>query len=100
MARLVPRNRGLVSNVGLTRKKKLWCTSGKSPAFLGRLGVSVLGWAMRENEELWKKLCAQAAVEQDPKKLMELTREITRLLREKEERLAAQRKQSSARAAD
>jgi hypothetical protein len=53
-----------------------------------------LGRAMQEKEELWRKLCAQAAVEQDPKKLMELTREINRLLREKEERLAAPRKQS------
>jgi hypothetical protein len=31
---------------------------------------------------------AQAAVEQDPKKLLELTREINRLLGEKEQRIA------------
>ena len=30
--------------------------------------------------ELWRTLCAQAAIEQDPQKLMELVREIDRLL--------------------
>jgi hypothetical protein len=35
---------------------------------------------MAKNEERWRELCALAAVEQDPKKLMELVREITRLL--------------------
>ena len=34
-----------------------------------------------------KELCQQAAVEQDPKKLMELVKEINRLLEEKEQRL-------------
>jgi hypothetical protein len=48
---------------------------------------------MRENEELWKELCAQAAVERDPQKLQTLVHEINRLLREKEERQAALRKQ-------
>jgi hypothetical protein len=33
------------------------------------------------------ELCAQAAKEQDPNKLMELVREINRLLEEKERRL-------------
>jgi hypothetical protein len=33
------------------------------------------------------QLCAQAAVEQDPEKLLVLVREINRLLGEKEERL-------------
>jgi hypothetical protein len=33
------------------------------------------------------ELCAQAAVEQDPTKLMELVREINGLLEEKERRL-------------
>ena len=37
--------------------------------------------------ELWRQLCEQAAVEQDPRKLLELTQEINRLLTEKEERL-------------
>lgn len=37
--------------------------------------------------ELWQRLCQQAATEQDPDRLLELTKEITRLLDEKEERL-------------
>jgi hypothetical protein len=40
-----------------------------------------------EKEQRWKELCAQAAVEQDPKKLIELTKEIDRLLAEKQSRL-------------
>jgi hypothetical protein len=40
-----------------------------------------------ENEQRWKELCAQAAIEQDPKKLVELTKEIDRLLAEKQSRL-------------
>ena len=40
-----------------------------------------------EKAELWRKLCEQAAVEQDPDKLLELAREINRLLDEKEARL-------------
>ena len=42
-----------------------------------------------EKGELWRKLCEQAAVEQDPDKLLELTREINCLLDEKEDRLQA-----------
>ena len=34
------------------------------------------------DREKWKELCAQAAVEQDPKRLLELVREITRILDE------------------
>jgi len=37
--------------------------------------------------ERWRKLCEQAAVEQDPVRLLELTDEIVRLLDEKSERL-------------
>jgi hypothetical protein len=37
--------------------------------------------------ERWMVLCGQAAVEQDPEKLLALTEEITRLLEEKEARL-------------
>lgn len=40
-----------------------------------------------ETGERWRKLCEQAAIEQDPEKLLELTREINRLLDEKEARL-------------
>lgn len=42
--------------------------------------------AMKDKER-WLELCQQAAVEQDPKKLMELVEEINRLLAEKEQRL-------------
>jgi hypothetical protein len=35
---------------------------------------------MRENAERWKQLCEQASKEQDPKKLIELTRQINHLL--------------------
>jgi hypothetical protein len=42
---------------------------------------------MRENEERWKQLCELAAKEHDPQKLVELTREINKLLLFKETRL-------------
>ena len=34
--------------------------------------------------EKWKELCAQAAVEQDPKRLLELVHEINRILDEQD----------------
>lgn len=37
-----------------------------------------------ENKKCWKQLCELAAVEQDPKRLMALVEEITRVLDEKE----------------
>jgi hypothetical protein len=40
-----------------------------------------------ETRERWMHLCEEAALEQDPEKLMELVREINRLLEEKEKRL-------------
>jgi len=40
-----------------------------------------------EKRERWMELCAQAAEEQDPKKLMKLIAEIDRMLSEKQERL-------------
>ena len=43
---------------------------------------------MRENEERWKLLCELAAKEQDPQKLLELTREINQLLLFKQHRLS------------
>ena len=39
------------------------------------------------NKERWKLLCEQAAIEQDPIKLLELTREINDLLLGKQHRL-------------
>jgi hypothetical protein len=35
---------------------------------------------MIENEERWKELARQASVEQDPQKLSQLVREISRLI--------------------
>jgi len=43
-----------------------------------------------ETGERWRKLCEQAAIEQDPQKLLQLTKEIYRLLEAKEERLQKQ----------
>jgi hypothetical protein len=40
---------------------------------------------MDKREQRWRELCAQAAVEQDPEKLMQLVTEITRLLGEQQE---------------
>jgi hypothetical protein len=37
---------------------------------------------MQPQKERWRELCAQAAVEHDPKKLIALTTEICRLLEE------------------
>jgi hypothetical protein len=42
---------------------------------------------VQENKERWKELCEQAAGEQDPVKLLELTEEINRLLAKKQDRL-------------
>jgi len=40
-----------------------------------------------EDQEKWMELCALASNEQDPAKLLVLTREIARLLAEKEQRV-------------
>ena len=48
-----------------------------------------------EQLELWQRLCAQAAVEQDADKLMELIYQINQLLLEKEERLKASRSRNN-----
>jgi hypothetical protein len=42
---------------------------------------------MRENREKWIELCAQAATEQDSRKLMALIDQITALLDAKQDRL-------------
>ena len=42
---------------------------------------------MQENTERWKQLCEEAAGEQDPQRLLELTREINDLLLGKQRRL-------------
>lgn len=46
-------------------------------------GVGMQG----EEKERWRELCEQAANEQDPDKLLTLVEEITRLLKEREDRL-------------
>ena len=43
-----------------------------------------------ETGERWRKLCEQAAVEQDTQKLLQLIREINQLLEAKERRLQQQ----------
>jgi hypothetical protein len=45
------------------------------------------GGRLREREAEWMELCRQAAVEQDPKKTLELTRQINELLIGKQRRL-------------
>ena len=45
------------------------------------------GSCMDENEDKWKELCAQAATEQDPDKLLELIAQINQLLEARERRL-------------
>jgi hypothetical protein len=47
-----------------------------------------------EQRERWQQLCQQASIEQDPRRLMELIREINRLLEEKEQRLNRQKPDS------
>lgn len=42
-----------------------------------------------EKREIWMHLCEQAAVEQDPDKLLDLIRQINQILEEKERRLKA-----------
>lgn len=52
---------------------------------------------MQEKRELWRTLTEQAATEQDPDKLLDLIREINRLLEEKENRLLKQRRDDTGR---
>jgi hypothetical protein len=40
-----------------------------------------------EKKERWQELCAQAALEQDPVKMIKLVKEINALLSDKQERL-------------
>ena len=44
---------------------------------------------MKEHQEEWKLLCAEAAIEQDPAKLLDLVQRINELLEEKRHRLQA-----------
>jgi len=51
---------------------------------------------MKGERELWLELCAQAADEQDPEKLMQLVEQINQLLEEKEARLSGAKSHESA----
>lgn len=42
---------------------------------------------MQENKDRWRELCELAERERDPKKLIELAKEIDRLLAEKQDHL-------------
>ena len=55
--------------------------------FGGGSPKSAFGQTLMENHEKWMELCALAAKEQDPAKLLALTQEIARLLAEKEQRV-------------
>ena len=47
-----------------------------------------------ERKQEWMRLCELASKEQDPEKLMELVREITRLLEEREAAIKAKKNTS------
>lgn len=46
-----------------------------------------LGSVLGDKKERWLELCEKAAVEHDPKRLLDLVKEISDLLEEKERRL-------------
>ncbi len=52
-----------------------------------------------ETGERWRRLCEEAAVEQDANKLMELIEEINQLLESKEQRLREQQQDKAHNAA-
>ena len=45
-----------------------------------------------ENEERWRRLCEEAAKEQDSERLVDLVRQINQMLADKERRLKGQAK--------
>jgi hypothetical protein len=48
------------------------------------------GFLIGEKKERWQELCELASVEQDTQRLLEIVKEINRLLEEKSKRLALQ----------
>jgi hypothetical protein len=54
------------------------------------------GCRLQDKTELWKQLCAEAAVEQDPQRLLELTRQINDLLLGKQRRIERSGDESAA----
>jgi|ERR1700693_2600326 hypothetical protein len=83
MGRMVyPFRKSLRSSSGTTRTEVGAVRSGRRTApFLA------FGEILMQDQERWMELCALAAKEQDPAKLVELTKEIIRALDEKEGRL-------------
>jgi hypothetical protein len=68
------------------QKNKKWQTSCYPD--IREDGVRLRGGRIQmKDREKWMEICRQASVEQDPKRLLELTAEIIRLLDEKEGRL-------------
>jgi hypothetical protein len=55
---------------------------------------------MKEHTEEWKNLCGQAAVEQDPQKLLALTKRINDLLLGKQHRLDRETSADKAKGSD
>lgn len=49
-----------------------------------------------ERANRWRNLCEQAAIEKDPEKLLDLTKEIISLLDEKEQRPQREQEQENA----
>lgn len=60
---------------------------GKVELLGGQVERHSLAMNGEQAKQKWLKLCEQAAVEQDPEKLVTLTREICRLLEERENEL-------------
>jgi len=68
-----------------------YCSIGYNEVLTPPLGVTVGGIMLGENKERWQELCSQAAVEQDPKRLLQLMEEINGLLEAKKKRLLESR---------
>jgi hypothetical protein len=64
------------------------------PEFNGEQTAMMNGGNNNKKEE-WVRLCEQAAVEQDPEKLLSLCQTISRLLEEKEKTLKETRRYST-----
>ncbi len=79
----------MMSAIALPLRKLSLIASGSSLGVCTRTNL-----LQRETTERWWALCEQAAVEQDPDRLLLLVREIDQLLNEKQERLKQKRSKS------
>jgi hypothetical protein len=61
----------------------------RQPSHSATMEVAMQG----KTKDVWMQYCEQAAVEQDPEKLLELVKEINRMLEKKENRLLRSRDQ-------